>query len=227
MKHIKHIFFDLDHTLWDFETNSDIAFETIFKRHEVKVNLQKFLNYYRGINEHYWKLYRDDKISKEELRLGRLKDTFIKINQNADLQLLERLAVDYIKVLPNNNQLFVGAHEILEHLYVNYKLHIITNGFNEVQYEKIKNSGLTKYFDQIITSEAAGVKKPNPIIFEYALEMTKASSAESMMIGDNWEADIMGAKDAGLDVIFCNYNAQPVSENIKSVTNLIEIKRYL
>jgi putative hydrolase of the HAD superfamily len=227
MKHIKHIFFDLDHTLWDFETNSDIAFETIFKRHEVKVNLQKFLNYYRGINEHYWKLYRDEKITKEELRLGRLKDTFVKINHNADLQLLERLAVDYIKVLPNNNQLFVGAHEILEHLYVNYKLHIITNGFNEVQYEKIKNSRLTKYFDKIITSEAAGVKKPNPIIFEYALAMTKASSTESIMIGDNWEADIMGAKDAGLDVIFCNYNAQPVSENIKSITNLIEIKRYL
>lgn len=227
MKQIKHIFFDLDHTLWDFETNSDIAFETIFKNNKVNIDLKKFLNYYRGINANYWKLYRDEKITKEELRLGRLKDTFIKINQNVDLHLLERLAVDYIKVLPNNNQLFEGAHEILEHLSVNYKLHIITNGFNEVQYEKIKNSGLTKYFDKIITSEAAGVKKPNPVIFEYALTLTKAISAESVMIGDNWEADIMGAKDAGFDVIFCNFNAQPVSENIKSVTNLIEIKYYL
>jgi len=227
MKLIKHIFFDLDHTLWDFETNSDIAFETIFKKHEVKVDVQKFLNYYRGINEQYWKLYREEKITKEELRLGRLKDTFVKIKQTVNLQLLESLSVDYINVLPHNNQLFEGTHEILEHLYVNYKLHIITNGFNEVQYKKMENSGLSKYFDKIITSEDAGVKKPNPIIFEYALFQTKATSAESVMIGDSWEADIMGAKDAGFDVIFCNFNAQPVSENIKSVTNLIEIKRYL
>lgn len=227
MRNIKHIFFDLDHTLWDFETNSDRAFETIFKNHKVNIDLQKFLNYYRGINEQYWKLYRDEKITKEELRLGRLKDTFVKINEKVDIQLMEQLSVDYIKVLPNNNQLFEGAHEILEHLFVNYKLHIITNGFNEVQYQKLKNSGLTKYFDKIITSEDAGKKKPNPIIFEYALSLTNAVSKESMMIGDNWEADIMGAKDAGFDVIFCNFNEAHVSENIKSVTNLIEIKRYL
>lgn len=227
MKHIKHIFFDLDHTLWDFETNSDIAFETIFKKHKVKVELQKFLNHYRGINEHYWKLYREEKISKEELRLGRLKDTFVKLNHKVDIQLLEDLSIGYIDVLPNNNQLFEGAHEILEHLYVNYKLHIITNGFNEVQSKKMKNSGLSKYFDKIITSEDAGVKKPNRVIFEYALALTNAVSAESIMIGDNWEADIMGAKDAGLDVIFCNFNEQPVSENIKSVNHLIEIKQYL
>ncbi|MDF1517902.1 MAG: YjjG family noncanonical pyrimidine nucleotidase [Lutibacter sp.] len=227
MKHIKHIFFDLDHTLWDFETNSDIAFEAVFKKHQVKADLQKFLNYYREINEHYWKLYREEKVTKEELRLGRLKDTFVKINENFDMQLLEHLSVDYIKVLPYHNQLFEGTHEILEHLSLKYKLHIITNGFNEVQYQKITNSGLTKYFDKIITSEDAGVKKPNRIIFDYALEITKAVSNESIMIGDNWEADIMGAKNAGFDVIFCNFNAQPVSENIKSVTNLIDIKRYL
>ncbi|HEY9168533.1 MAG TPA: YjjG family noncanonical pyrimidine nucleotidase [Lutibacter sp.] len=227
MKQIKHIFFDLDHTLWDFEANSDVAFKTVFKKHQVKADLQKFLNYYRGINEHYWKLYREEKVTKEELRLGRLKDTFIKIKANFDIQLLESLSVDYIKVLPQHNKLFEGTHEILEHLYVNYKLHIITNGFNEVQYKKINNSGLTKYFDKIITSEDAGVKKPNRIIFDYALELTKAVSEESIMIGDNWEADIMGAKDAGFDVIFCNFNAQPVSENIISVTKLIEIKRYL
>ncbi|MDD3721972.1 MAG: YjjG family noncanonical pyrimidine nucleotidase [Lutibacter sp.] len=227
MKPIKHIFFDLDHTLWDFESNSDIAFETVFKKYQVKADLQIFLNNYRGINERYWKLYREEKITKEELRLGRLKDTFIKIKEDFDLQLLENLSVDYIEVLPHHNKLFEGTHEILEHLYVNYKLHIITNGFNEVQYKKIKNSGLTKYFDKIITSEDAGVKKPNPIIFKYALELTKAFSNESIMIGDNWEADIMGAKEAGFDVIFCNFNVQPVSENIKSVTNLMEIKRYL
>ena len=224
---INHIFFDLDHTLWDFETNSNIAFETIFKKHKMNVNLQKFLNYYQGINDNYWKIYREERITKEELRYGRLKDAFTKIRYNVDDDLINYLAIDYIEYLPNNNQLFDGAHEILDHLHPNYNLHIITNGFSEVQSKKIDKSGLSKYFDKIITSEAAGVKKPNPIIFEYALEQTKAASSESIMIGDNWEADIMGAKQAGFDVIFCNFGAKPVSESIKSVTNLLELKKFL
>lgn len=224
---INHIFFDLDHTLWDFETNSDIAFKTIFNQHKVNVNLDKFLNYYRGINEYYWKMYREERVSKEDLRYGRLRDTFNKINVKIEDEVINNLSVDYINVLPNSNLLFDGAHDILAHLQPNYELHIITNGFNEVQYKKMDKSDLTKYFKTIITSEDAGVKKPNPIIFKYALEQTKALSNESIMIGDNWEADIMGAKNAGLDVIYCNFNNQPVSSNIKSVKNLIEIKQYL
>ncbi len=224
---INHIFFDLDHTLWDFETNSDIAFKTIFQKHKVNASLEKFLNYYRGINQYYWKLYREERVSKADLRYGRLKDTFNKINVAVDDCLIENLASDYIDVLPNSNLLFEGAHDILQHLQHNYQLHIITNGFNEVQYKKIEKSDLTKYFSTIITSEDAGVKKPNPIIFQYALAQTNAAPKESIMIGDNWEADIMGAKKAGLDVIYCNFNNDSVSENIKSVENLSEIKRYL
>ena len=227
MKNINHIFFDLDHTLWDFETNSDIAFNTIFEKHNVKVDLQKFLNYYRGINQKYWKLYRDEKITKEDLRVGRLKDTFKIIKFDATSSLIDNLSVDYIEYLPNNNQLFEGTHELLDYLKPNYQMHIITNGFNEVQSKKLKNSGLNQYFNQIITSEDAGVKKPNPYIFNYALNKANALSGESIMIGDNWEADIMGAKNAGLDVIFCNFNKEPVSESIKSVSILSEIKKYL
>jgi len=224
---INHIFFDLDHTLWDFEANSNIAFETIFKKYDVGIDLQKFLSYYQGINQNYWRLYRNEKITKEELRVGRLRDTFVKIKHSFDNELIDNLSIDYIEVLPNNNQLFEGAHEILEHLQPKYKLHIITNGFNEVQYKKLDNSGLSKYFDKIITSEDAGVKKPNPIIFKYALEQAQATSKESMMIGDNWEADIMGAIDNGLDAIYFNYEKQSVGENIKSVHQLIELKKYL
>ncbi|MDP3311828.1 YjjG family noncanonical pyrimidine nucleotidase [Lutibacter sp.] len=224
---IQHVFFDLDHTLWDFETNSDMAFETIFDKHKVKVSLEKFLNYYRTINQDYWKLYRDELISKEELRYGRLKDTFKIINFNAKDSLIHELAHDYIDVLPNNNYLFEGTLELLDYLFLKYKLHIITNGFNEVQYEKINKSGLNKYFEQIITSEAAGVKKPNPLIFNYALELAETKASQSIMIGDNWEADIMGAKNVGLDVIFFNANGDAVSSNIKSVTNLLAIKNYL
>jgi len=224
---IKHIFFDLDHTLWDFETNSDIAFETIFKKYGVGVDLQKFLNYYRGINQNYWRLYRNEKITKEELRVGRLRDTFIKIKYEVNFELINNLSIDYIEVLPKNNHLFDGAHEILKHLKPKYKLHIITNGFNEVQYKKLENSGLSGYFDKIITSEDAGVKKPNPIIFKYALEKAQTTSKESMMIGDNWEADVMGAINNGLDAIYFNYEKKAIGENIKSVNQLIEIKQYL
>ncbi len=224
---INHIFFDLDHTLWDFETNSDIAFRTIFNKNNVHVNIDKFLNYYRNINQKYWKLYREERVSKEALRFGRLKDTFDKINFKIKDEVINNLAVDYIEVLPDSNLLFDGAHDILAHLLPNYELHIITNGFNEVQSKKMEKSDLTKYFKTIITSEDVGVKKPNPIIFEYALEQAKATSRESVMIGDNWEADIMGAKNAGFDVIYCNFNNESVSESIKSVSNLIEIKKYL
>jgi putative hydrolase of the HAD superfamily len=224
---IKHIFFDLDHTLWDFEANSNIAFKTIFQKHDVGIDLQKFLNYYRSINQNYWRLYRDEKITKEELRVGRLKDTFIKIKYSFDNELIDNLSIEYIEVLPNNNRLFEGTHEILEHLYPKYKLHIITNGFNEVQYKKLQNSGLSKYFDKVITSEDAGVKKPNPKIFKYALQIAEATSKESIMIGDNWEADIMGAINNGFDAIYFNYDKKSVGENIKSVNKLIDIKQYL
>lgn len=224
---INHIFFDLDHTLWDFEKNSKIAFESIFKKHNVTVSIEKFLNYYQGVNQRYWKLYREDRISKKELRYGRLKDTFNIINVQVEDKLIDALAIDYIDYLPLNNHLFDGTYEILDYLYPNYKMHVITNGFSEVQLKKIENSGLFKYFNKIITSEDVGVKKPNPKIFQYALKQANAHPRESIMIGDNWEADIMGAKNVGLDVIFCNFSSQPVSENFKSVGNLNEIKRYL
>jgi putative hydrolase of the HAD superfamily len=224
---IKHIFFDLDHTLWDFETNSDIAFKTIFEKHKVPVNLDKFLNYYRSINQQYWKLYREEKITKSDLRIGRLKDTFVKINVAISDQLIEDLSVDYIEVLPNNNELFEGAIEILDYLNPKYNLHIITNGFNEVQYKKLKNSGLSTYFDQIITSEDAGVKKPSPIIFKFALNKASATSKESIMIGDNYEADVMGAINNGIDAIYFNVKNEPVSHTIKSINSLSQIKSYL
>jgi putative hydrolase of the HAD superfamily len=224
---IKHIFFDLDHTLWDFETNSDFAFKTIFKKHKVPVSLDKFLNYYRGINQEYWKLYREDKITKDALRIGRLKDTFTKINVKVSDKLIDDLSVDYIEVLPNYNELFEGALEILDYLKPKYEMHIITNGFNEVQYKKLENSGLSPYFDQIITSEDAGVKKPNPIIFNYALNKAAATSKESIMIGDNYEADVMGAIDNGIDAIYFNVKKEPVSHTIKSINTLLELKKYL
>ena len=224
---IKHIFFDLDHTLWDFEKNSAKTFEHIFKINKMQIDIQKFLNYYVSINHGYWRLFRNDKVSKEALRYGRLKDTFDKIKFSISDNLIDKLSEDYIEHLASFNYLFDGAIEILDYLKPNYQMHIITNGFSEVQYRKLVNSKIDVYFDKIITSEAVGVKKPNPKIFEYALQQAGAKIKESVMIGDNWEADIMGAKDFGMKVIFCNFENQSVDASIPSVKNLEEIKKYL
>ncbi|MDT0552594.1 YjjG family noncanonical pyrimidine nucleotidase [Urechidicola vernalis] len=222
-----HIFFDLDHTLWDFDKNSALTFKKIFELNRIPVNVEKFLNYYQNINLKYWRLYRVDKVTKEQLRYGRLKDTFeiLKIDFSDDV--ISKLSEDYITYLSTFNHLFHGTHELLTYLKTKYTLHIITNGFIEVQNKKLENSGIRKYFDQIITSEQVGVKKPNSKVFKYALQKAGAINTESFMIGDSWEADIMGAKNYGLNVIYCNFGNETVGESIPSVKNLLEIKNFL
>lgn len=228
MKKITDVFFDLDHTLWDFETNSKVAFESIFKKHALPIRMDKFLNYYVPINAKFWKLFRDEKISQETLKYGRLKETFEIIKIKASPELIQELASDYLMELPMSNTLFEGTHEILQYLKnKGYAMHIITNGFEKVQLEKLRNSKINHYFNQIITSESVGVKKPNPLVFKEALKKAQVAATNAIMIGDNWEADIMGAKNVGLDVIYCNFGHLPVGENIKSVNNLLEIKQFL
>ena len=224
---IKHVFFDLDHTLWDFETNSALTFKKIFSMHSIDVNLDVFLNIYKRINFEYWRLFRNDEISKEKLRYGRLKDTFDELNIFISDETINDLSEDYIRYLSTFNAVFDGAYEILEYLKTKYSLHIITNGFSEVQSIKMKNSKLDKYFDHIITSESVGVKKPNPKIFEYALNLANTSPEDCVMIGDSWEADILGAKNIGIRPIFCNFEYQEVDISVWSVNNLLELKNYL
>lgn len=224
---IKHVFFDLDHTLWDFETNSSKTFEKIFKIHKLNLSLTSFLKIYKNINLEYWRLYRNNHITKEALRYGRLKDTFDELKLDVNNELINRLSIDYIKYLSTFNHLFDGAIEILDYLKPKYNLHIITNGFSEVQYKKMKNSKIEVYFDKVITSESVGVKKPNPKIFEYALSQANTTECESIMIGDSWEADIMGAKNVGIIPIFCNFENERVDESIWAINNLLELKKYL
>jgi putative hydrolase of the HAD superfamily len=224
---IKHIFFDLDHTLWDFEANSRATFIKILKENKVDVNFEKFLNYYKQINLEYWRLFRNDAISKEKLRYGRLKDTFDKINVVVSDDMIHLLSEDYIKYLSSFNKVFDGTYEILDYLSKKYTLHIITNGFSEVQNLKMVNSKLDIYFEKIITSESVGVKKPNPKIFQYALEQSNAIPSECVMIGDSWEADIMGAKNFGIKPIYCNFENQSVGESVISIENLFDLKKYL
>jgi YjjG family noncanonical pyrimidine nucleotidase len=224
---ITDVFFDLDHTLWDFEKNSALAFETVFKMQDLEVDMPRFLQFYVPINRQYWERYRKDEISQKELRYGRLKDTFDLIKYPVTDDLVELLSVEYINYLPKFNHLYDGTIEILDYLQPKYNLHIITNGFAEIQENKLNNSYISHYFKSVTNSEMAGVKKPNPLIFDYALNLAQAKKENSIMIGDCIEADVQGALDAGLDAVFFNENNVPVEHRIKQVNHLLELKKYL
>jgi YjjG family noncanonical pyrimidine nucleotidase len=229
MKHtiIKDVFFDLDHTLWDFDKNSELTFETIFNKNHPTMDSKEFIDKYVPINQACWKLYQYDKISHDELRYNRLKHSFDALNYVISDEEIENIAQEYIHLLPENNHLFDGVFEVLDYLTQKYRLHIITNGFAEVQFRKLKNSNIGSYFQTITNSEMAGVKKPNPIIFEYALDLAKAKKESSIMIGDCLEADVKGALNAGLDAIFFNESNVQAEQGIKQINHLLELKKYL
>ena len=210
---ITDIFFDLDHTLWDFQKNSALTFDFLLKKYQINIDLNKFLNIYIPINFSYWKLYRDEKITKEFLRYNRLKSSLEKLNISLSDDVINKIADDYVISLPVNNFLIKDTILVLDYLRNKYRLHIITNGFTEVQNKKIVNSQIKKYFHSIIDSETVGVKKPNIKIFDYALKVSGARSKNSLMIGDNLEADILGALNAGFHAIHFNNNNEAPHEH--------------
>jgi putative hydrolase of the HAD superfamily len=227
MNQITDIFFDLDHTLWDFDKNSELAFDKIFKQQHPSINTKEFVAVYAPINQACWKLYQVDKISHDELRYRRLKDSFDALNYTISDEEIHQMAIDYITFLPENNRLFDGAKEVLDYLNSKYKLHIITNGFADVQYKKLKKSGIAHYFVSVTNSEMAGVKKPNPKIFEFALTQANAQKQNAIMIGDCIDADVNGALNFGIDAIFFNESKIEIPPHIKQVNHLIELKNHL
>jgi YjjG family noncanonical pyrimidine nucleotidase len=226
MKHITDIFFDLDHTLWDFDKNSELAFEKIFKEFLPEIDSQEFTKVYIPINQACWKLYQNDQITSDELRYQRLKQSFDALNFQISDEKINEIALQYIDLLPQNNHLFDGAIETLNYLKSRYNLHIITNGFEKVQYLKIENSGIAPYFSTITNSEMAGVKKPNPKIYEFALSLSKAKKETSIMIGDSIEADVLGAIDFGIQAIYFNPNQEEVIADFLQISHLTELKNH-
>jgi putative hydrolase of the HAD superfamily len=198
---IKALYFDLDHTLWDFEQNSALAFKALFKQYDIGLELDSFLNVYIPNNIAYWRLYREGKIDKEKLRYERLKTVFDLLNYKASDVLIFDMADAYIQTLPQYNTLFPGAISILETLKPHYALHMITNGFKDVQHYKMKNSGLLPFFETITDSSSVGKKKPDPEIFNHALKVGGVRSSEAVMIGDSLEADIEGALNVGMHAV--------------------------
>lgn len=204
MQQYKHLFFDLDRTLYDFDANNRYTLGTLFHKYNVgdtgKVSFDQFLNVYRPINLALWEQYRRKEITKETLNNQRFADTLKACG--VDNGIAGDFARDYLEISPAQKRLLPGAVETLKYLSGNYDLHIITNGFEEVQYPKMERSRLLPFFRHIITSEQAGVQKPAPGIFEYALKLTGASPAESLMIGDDPYADIEGAHSQGMDQVW-------------------------
>ncbi len=233
MKKYKHIFFDLDRTLWDFDKSSKEAFEEIFNNLGLRErgidSVDKLYRKYTVHNEKLWDLYREGKLAKEELRGLRFHLTLKDFGID-DRELADKFGNEYIRISPLKANLFPRALNILEYLKPKYKLHIITNGFSEVQDIKIKTAGLNNFFDKIITSEEAGTKKPDTKIFEYALKKANANPNESLMIGDDFEVDIIGAINAGIDqVLFDPKREYTVKSGIPTfyITCLDEIKNFL
>ena len=229
MQKIKNICFDLDHTLWDFDKNSDLTFFKILQKNNIKIDVNKFLFEYHPINRKYWDMYRENRVSKSDLRFFRLSDTFNKLNYKVDDDIINKLAIDYIEHLSDFNNLIPDTFLVLEELKLKYNMHIITNGFKEVQIRKLEKSKLIHYFKTVTISEDVGVKKPDKLIFEYAIISAKAKIENSIMIGDNYHADILGASALGMRAIYFNFHKtdEQRRENVIVIENLKEILKIL
>ncbi len=224
---VTDVFFDLDHTLWDFEKNSRLTFEKIFEEGNIVIDIERFLQFYVPINLEYWKLYREEKVSKEELRYQRLRRSLDATGTSLDDNQIHLLSKAYIQYLSSFNHIVPGALDILDYLKPRYRLHIITNGFEEIQEKKLRNSQMRQYFQVVVNSEMAGVKKPNPKIFQLALRKAEVAATNALMIGDSLEADVLGAQRLGIHALHFNTNGEDAHDHCKIIHHLNEIKHFL
>lgn len=205
----RHLFFDLDHTLWDFDANAMETLADVYKDLDLPTaginDFELFCKHYLHHNAVLWDRYHHGYISADDLKWKRMWRTLLEF-KNGSEELAKKMSTYFLEVLPTKQNLFPYTHEILQHLKEKeYKLHLITNGFEKTQWRKLDNSQLGQYFEEVITSETSNSVKPNKEIFEYALRITGAELTESIMIGDNLDADIQGAINAGMDSIFVNH----------------------
>jgi putative hydrolase of the HAD superfamily len=225
----KDLFFDLDHTIWDFELNSKETLWDLHQKYQLESkgidNFDVFYNSYSIHNHRLWDRYTKGFIKQEELRWKRIYLSLLEY-KIADEALSKEMSVDYLDILPNKKNLFPYTIEILDYLKnKDYKMHLITNGFESVQFKKIKNSNIADYFIEVITSEASNSLKPNKEIFDYDLKASNAKLESSIMIGDNESADIQGAINAGMDSIFVNHlQVEPTVPATHTITHLKELE---
>lgn len=212
-KPYRHLFFDLDHTLWDFDRNSKATLEKVFEQNRLdeltSVPFTEFHARYSIHNHFYWSQYGKGLIGQEELRWKRMHSTLLEFELD-DPRLARHLSHTYLDRLPESTLLFPHAREVLQYLKdKGYHLHILSNGFEEVQHKKLKYSGIHGFFEQVITSEASSFVKPDKEIFLFALRRSRAEASDSIMIGDNPEADIQGAANADLHSVYVDHLGKP------------------
>jgi len=227
---IKKVFFDLDRTLWDFETNSELVLKELYVDFNLKdyiPSVEDFLNTYRQKNNALWALYRKGCLDSSVLKQKRFYETFLAYGIDKQ-ELAQNFGKIYLEKLALKKQLFPGAIKLLNYLIEKYALYILTNGFQEVQIKKIVNIGLDKYFKQIFTSDTIGYQKPQPAFFEFVLKQVDEAPEYCIMIGDDLDTDIMGAKRCGIKGIYFNVNKIPHDETVDyEVDNLLAIKKIL
>lgn len=211
----RHIFFDLDHTLWDFERNSAESLQELYHQYKLQelgtFQVQELVDQFSVLNRTLWDLYDTGKITQEELRALRFQTLFKKLGLDNFVH-CQPFGDKYVQLCPSKPHLIPFAKEVLEYLRDKYVLHIITNGFVEVQSIKLQNAGLLPYFQEVITSDRAGNRKPHRQIFDFAMQICNTSAEECMMVGDNLETDIRGARNAGMDHIY--YNPEDLPEEL-------------
>ena len=224
-----HIFFDLDNTLWDYSGNSADAITDLITKYQLEDKIgdtEDFIKVYQDINTELWNRYRKGILKKEVLRTERFLQALGKFGIN-DFDLAEKIGIEYLDISPSKTKLLDQAPEVLDYLKRRYRLYILSNGFTDTQHKKMKNSGIYGFFDFVFTSEKIGFSKPSPEIFRYALHQVSASPQESVMIGDDLEIDILGAKFTGMDQVFFNPGKKPHKEiitwEIVTLSELLEL----
>lgn len=231
MNTIKHVFFDLDNTLWDFRKNAKFALAELYIKYDVEnkhgFSFDEFHPYYHQSNEGLWAQIRDKEITKEELRARRFKQAFENLGINDD-NLASIFEEEYMETITNYNEVVDGAMELLEYLKPKYSLHIITNGFIEVSKRKIESSDLKNYFETVTYADELKVLKPDPRIFSFAMDKSDAKKEDSIYIGDDWIADAVGANKFGMSSIFFDrLNDNFSMENVPTIKHLDEVRNYL
>lgn len=228
----QNIFFDLDHTIWDFEANAKDSIHEVFHQTNLRErgieDFDLFFDHYSVHNTRLWDLYTKGRIKQDVLKWKRMYLAMLDF-KIADEALAREMDKQFLTILPTKSRVFPHTFEILDYLLEkNYRLHLITNGFDAIQAGKLKSSNLEKYFEEVVTSEASGSLKPKPEIFQYALQAAKAEKPSSIMIGDNQDADIAGANNVGIDTVWVNHiEAQQIVPSKYTITSLDELKGIL
>jgi len=207
-KKYKCIFFDLDHTLWDYETNSEVTLQELYKGYDLPskgvTSFGDFHSQFKKVNAELWYQYDRGLIDSEVIRRERFKkilEPFFAYEE----KLSEDISRDYLQICPKKGNLMPHALEVLDYLTRHYRLTIITNGFEDIQHQKVSAGKLDTFFEHVVTSQKAGHKKPSREIFDCALHLSGVKSHEAVMVGDNLITDIGGARNALIDAVFYNF----------------------